>query len=293
MKIEFDDATIEAANSAWYRTTEGASEFFARFYADAANRQLEALMAQWVQDECDKEVAKMVGHNVEKPVFEVGKRYRSENGKSWLMTEHGGFHKAGGFIGVSEEGSRCSFGILGNFWEDEKSSYDLLPGAIDDESGQARSPEPLVEGTVTERDTRSVVDHSLPAAGGCRAISDEKLAVELSVVFSKPSGWLGVASRARELLTPGSSESYWQEKYSVWQARAEAAEAGKAKAEAALRRTENALNELRREGEYQMREVDGDDDEYSKGIRQGLLIALDAAGFTIIPAQPMKVVRRD
>ena len=30
-----------------------------------------------------------------------------------------------------------------------------------------------------------------------------------------------------------------------------------------------------------------------KGLRQGLLIALDAAGFTIIPAQPLKVIRHD
>ena len=51
MKIEFDDATIEAARVAWMLDgAAGTSEFFSRYYAAAANKQLEA---------------------AEKPVFEV------------------------------------------------------------------------------------------------------------------------------------------------------------------------------------------------------------------------------
>ena len=42
-KIEFDDETIMAAWAAWVSSTDtGCSEFYARFYAAAANKQLEA-----------------------------------------------------------------------------------------------------------------------------------------------------------------------------------------------------------------------------------------------------------
>lgn len=41
-KIEFDEVTIEAAYMGWIDTQEFTPKFFARFYANAANRQLEA-----------------------------------------------------------------------------------------------------------------------------------------------------------------------------------------------------------------------------------------------------------
>ncbi len=61
----------------------------------------------------------------------------------------------------------------------------------------------------------------------------------------------------------------------LWKARAEKAEA--------------RLERMRCEGEDLMRDIDEAKDYYNKGLRQGLFIALDAAGFRIIPVQTLRV----
>src|SRR5271157_4400149 len=66
VKIEFDEATIEEAYRAWCKAITPTPEFFALFYAAEANKQLEAAQAQMEKEQ--------------KPVFEVGKTYRTRDG---------------------------------------------------------------------------------------------------------------------------------------------------------------------------------------------------------------------
>jgi len=263
MKIEFDEATIEAAYRAWVKTNDASYVFFAHFYAAAANRQLEAL---------EKRSAAQ-----EKPAFEVGKRYRMF------------FNDVRPPVILELDGNRAYL-----MFQDGSHGWhpltNLLPGAIE-ESGQAGASPPMVEGTDNRRDTRPVIDDSQPAAGGSPAPTDEELGRKLlaSIGMIPAQVWqqelAALGRRARELLAPQFAEQVADATRRLGDDVAHCKERA--------RKAEQALNSLRREGEYQMRSVDESDDPYDKGLRQGLLIALDAAGFTIIPAQPLKVIRHD
>ena len=254
-KIEFDGATIEAAYMGWIDAQEFTPKFFARFYADAANRQLEA----------------MEKRGAEKPAFEVGKRYRDASGFISLIV-HGvprppysilGLRQGYGYINpyAYKANGECEHGY----------AHNLLPGAIE-ESGQAGVSPPLVE-------------------GGSPALTDEELGRELlasigmipAQVLQQELAVLGRC--ARELLTPQFAEQIADATRRLGDDVAHCKERA--------RKAEQVLNSLRREGEHHMRSVDESDDPYDKGLRQGMLIALYAAGFTIIPAQPLKVIRND
>jgi len=146
-----------------------------------------------------------------------------------------------------------------------------------------------------EFDEAGALADSKPQAGERLVLTDEALAAELVNVFNEydkglPGSqfgklWIKTARRARELLAPQFAEQVADAMRRLGDDVAHCKERA--------RKAEQALNSLRREGEYQMRSVDESDDPYDKGLRQGLLIALDAAGFTIVPAQPLKVIRHD
>jgi len=254
VKIEFDEATIEAAVNARIEAEaygDGAAKFFARFYADAANRQLEAM---------------------EKPVFEVGKTYLNGEGRKWKILSYCADEPGYDMAVLSDKGIKCSFMANGQRWKvGPIKYYDLLPGAIE-ESGQAGVSPPLVE-------------------GGSPAPTDEELGRELlasigmipAQVLQQELAALG--RRARELLTPQFAEQIADATRRLGDDVAHCKERA--------RKAEQVLNSLRREGEHHMRSVDESDDPYDKGLRQGMLIALYAAGFTIVPAQPLKVIRHD
>ena len=203
VKIEFDEATIEAANQNWTkvfldtRETNYAS-VFAHFYAAAANRQLEAL---------------------EKPVFEVGKKYRTRGGNI-----EGPLKAAP--ISNKYRDTHPLF-CDGAVWRldgqylivDGKKEHpnDLLPGAIE-ELGQAGVSPPLVE--------------------------------EID-----------------------------------WKSRAEAAEKRAEKADAALER-------VRSNGEAILREHIAATD-HARGYVAGIEYLFRASGFSVLPAQLLKVIRHD
>ena len=260
VKIEFDEATIEAANQNWTkvfldtRETNYAS-VFAHFYAAAANRQLEAL---------------------EKPVFEVGKKYRTRGGNI-----EGPLKAAP--ISNKYRDTHPLF-CDGAVWRldgqylivDGKKEHpnDLLPGAIE-ELGQADVSPPLVE-------------------GGSPALTDEEIGKELADTFRRVPvfTWTAVGRRARELLVPQGNvviddNFVCRPAYDEMQSRAEKAEADKAKAEAALEQLRDFAECLLNETSEQVA---------SPGYYSGVRSAVEIAGFTIIPAipaQPLKVLRHD
>ena len=119
MKIEFDEATIEAAYRAWCKTITPTPEFFALFYAAEANKQLEAAQAQLEKEQ--------------KPVFEEGKSYRTRGGgvaEVMIIFPNDVFPIKGKINGVSSPTWRSSGSFLQT---DVHSPFDLLPGAIEDE----------------------------------------------------------------------------------------------------------------------------------------------------------------
>ena len=257
MKIEFDEATIEAAVNARIEAEaygDGAAKFFARFYADAANRQLEAM---------------------EKPVFEVGKTYLNGEGRKWKIFSYCADEPGYDMAVLSDKGIKCSFMANGQRWKvGPIKYYDLLPGAIE-ESGQAGVSPPLVE-------------------GGSPALTDEEIGKELADTFRRVPvfTWTAVGRRARELLVPQGNvviddNFVCRPAYDEMQSRAEKAEADKAKAEAALEQLRDFAECLLNETSEQVA---------SPGYYSGVRSAVEIAGFTIIPAipaQPLKVLRHD
>ena len=124
MKIEFDEATIKKAWNEFHKTRPYTGEydverFFARYYAAEANKQLEAAQAQLEKEQ--------------KPVFEVGKTYRTRDGGMAEVTKISPgdeFPIKGKINGVLRSTWWSSGALLHN---DTHRPFDLLPGAFEDE----------------------------------------------------------------------------------------------------------------------------------------------------------------
>ena len=291
MKIEFDEATKKKAVEIWCQRSY---DEMIDFLADVANRQLEVM---------------------EKPAFAGPKRQN---------------HQAE-IAGHLENGFRARGSYGGNFWHDvaehaamivtsrfvvEPKSEDFNNSGAIEESGQAGVSPPLVEGgshcpsNLSNGFLAGVTD-SKPPAGERPALTDEELGRELlasigmipAQVLQQELAALG--RRARELLRPASFAfdlGQWSiEQFQVNQAldnaihRAEAAEKRAEKAEADKAKAEAALVRVRLLIEADLQYLDGmdDGDDFYSGRQAQCWSVADTLGFTIVPAQPLKVLRHD